>query len=228
MLEGHTEPERGKAQGCLLHVSTISVFFSFPSTVAARGPDGRLTVQHMQPGRTSRFLSASAVRLQAMALFFEGLALQEKCPWAGSRAATPSPKLLPTLSKAVSEPFAPRSASSTLYYKILFQLSVQSHCNYNHCCNHIQLLSPPPRRESTVTGLRGLSVPPQHPGNRLSPAPTPSFPPWSRSWGLALTLRDASFIFKFSLPNLGTLGTACPPGTVVAVRPGAVPSNPLS
>lgn len=106
------------------------------------------------------------------------LTLQEKCPWAGSRSASPTPVLLPTLSKALSEPFSPCSASSTLYYKILFQLSVQSHHNYNHCCNHIQLPSPPLRRESIVRGLRGPSIPPEHPGNSVAvPCPHPILPP---------------------------------------------------
>ena len=47
---------------------------------------------------------------------------------------------------------------------------------YNHCCNHIQLLSPPPRRESIVTGLRGPSVPPQHPEQHGCPLPPALLP----------------------------------------------------
>lgn len=145
----------------------------------------------------------------------------EKCPRAGSRSADSIPHALPSpLTRALSEPFAPRSASSTLYYKILLQLSVQSHHNYNHCCNHIQLLSPLPRCESIVTGLRGPSVPPRHPGNSMAvPCPL-SFLLWSCLWGLALTLRDASFL-HILCPQ------PRPPGTAVPVGPGAALSNPL-
>lgn len=45
--------------------------------------------------------------------------------------------------KALSEPFILYSGSSTPYYKAFPSSLSKGHRNYNHCCNYVQLLSPP-------------------------------------------------------------------------------------
>ena len=74
------------------------------------------------------WLQAATPPRERLPLLGEGLAVQEQCPWAARRSASATSQthpLLPTLSEALPLPCTPYSASSTLYYKTLSQLSLQ-------------------------------------------------------------------------------------------------------
>ena len=113
-------------------VSMTLVFFFFLWSVAGLGPwceaDSPSTSNqagHLVP--CWGVPCSSRLVCELLSLFFEGLALQEKCPWGRSRPVNSIPQIHththththrgpPTLFKALSKPFTPCSASSVLHY----------------------------------------------------------------------------------------------------------------
>ena len=166
-------------------VSMTSMFFFFLWSVAGLEPwreaDSPSTSNQAGHLVLCRGVPCSSrLVCELLSLFFEGLALQEKCPWGRSRpinsipqihththththteARPPSSRLSPSPSLLVQphQCFIIKSSPSSL--------SKGQH-NYNHCSNQVQFLTP--HRREHRHGLRGpvlwgLPVLPLHSGH---------------------------------------------------------------